>query len=685
MTFLYPSALWLLSAISIPIIIHFLSRLKIQKVEFSTIRFIKQLKTSSIRKIQIKKIILLFVRILCIASLVLMMAQPVTKGFLPGWLSANQESILIVVLDNSASMTAEDDGKTFLAKSKSTLMSLIPIFKDETKIVVSQTCPPKIVFSGYPNYSEIRNSLKMINHTSSYDNIWNVVNNLIVKNNKESIKECIVFSDLMHVPDSSLLYNIENINEWKFYFIQPNNIYDNLGIINVSPINRIKTKHHLVKLNARINNSGILPKPNTPLELLFNKDRVGQVVSEFETNKEKEFLFQAYPPEVGIVESNLVLPNDDYKLDNIWNLSIPIMDQINCSIIGAKEDDIGLLEMILGSIDPENKFLNIETKIYPNMDRLFLDDIDVLICHNPTHLKEETVNDINSFLKSGGGIIWFQGNNEEKNYHASLFEKLNFPELDTVIESGQGFFSTNIFSGKSDLLNDIRVRNLDNELPAIFKYVKTHINPKHKLHWQLNNDDPLLIEFSKGSGTVFYFSSLLNLNWSDLPIRGMIVPLLYRLIILIGTDEVNTAPVLIDEAKWIAIDESELRNKWEVISPSGRIEMIVPEFDREGIDIINTNELGIYKVYNNGEKFTSFPTRLHYKEYIDKRIVEDDIDNLIGKENSRWFKMQDNLPNIFSNARHGKSLWKTFLFLAMILLLIETIIGRPKIDSIRNQ
>ena len=61
------------------------------------------------------------------------------------------------------------------------------------------------------------------------------------------------------------------------------------------------------------------------------------------------------------------------------------------------------------------------------------------------------------------------------------------------------------------------------------------------------------MEFSRGSGTVFYFSSLLDLEWNDLPIRGMVVPLLYRLIILSGTDEINTSAVLINEPKLIKV------------------------------------------------------------------------------------------------------------------------------------
>ena len=51
MTFLSPSSLWLLFAICIPIIIHIFSRLKTKTVEFSSVRYIKQLEKIGIGKL----------------------------------------------------------------------------------------------------------------------------------------------------------------------------------------------------------------------------------------------------------------------------------------------------------------------------------------------------------------------------------------------------------------------------------------------------------------------------------------------------------------------------------------------------------------------------------------------------------------------------------------------------------
>lgn len=354
-----------------------------------------------------------------------------------------------------------------------------------------------------------------------------------------------------------------------------------------------------------------------------------------------------------------------------------IMKQIRCGIIGSNSDDVAMLEMVLRAIDPQRQFLYIESRIQPELNRLFLDDVDVALIHNPKNITEEGVKDLEKFLRSGGGVIWFQGNEDGSEFHPDIFEKIGFPFPEKRMNAGQGFFSTQIAGEYSDLLQDLQVRNLDSELPEVFNYIQTKLDVKQKVHWILNNSDPLLIEFSKGSGSIFYFSTLLDLRWNDLPIRGMLVPLIYRLLVLTGTDEINTSSVKINEPKWISVEEKYLRHQWEIVSPSGKMEMIVPEYDREGINISSTDELGIYTVYSNGELFTSFPTRLHDQEYIQARFSQNDIESILTSNQIRWLTLKDEFSQVFLETRQGKALWKIFLALAIVFLLAESIIGRP--------
>ena len=684
MTFLFPSVFWLVGALSIPIIIHVLNRFKVRKVEYSSVALINELKSSAIYTLNLRKILILILRLLFIISLILMFARPVTKGFIPGWFAAEQDASLVIIIDNSASMTAAKYGKSYLDISKNEAMAILPNFKKETQVIILQTCPPKIVFKGINNPSDIRNSIKYIEPTNDYDNLWDILNNVISDEDiNGAIKECIVFSDFMHFPDSSIFKDSKFDNDWKFYFVKHGKMDKNLGITNVSFLNRMRILSQLISIETDIKNTGINTLGNIPIELRFNNQRVGQVITEFKPDFGKSFLFQAYPIKDGVLESVISLPEDDYILDNNWYQTIAIMDKINCGIIGPNVEDISLIEMVLQSIDPDRSFLNIVRIFQPKIKRLFLDDLDMVLIHNIEGISDKGVQDLESFLERGGGVIWFQGDSSMENFHSDLFSRLDFPKQENLVSSGGGVFSTEVISDQSHLLQDLQKRTIETELPEIFNYIKVESSPNHKVHWNLNNDDPLLLEFSKGVGNIFYFSTLLDFGWTDLPIRGMIVPLLYRLLILTGTDEINITPVLINEPKIIEIKESNLINSWEAISPNGNTELIVPDYDQEIIKITQTNELGIYEVYNNGKHFTSFPTRLHYNEYPSEFIDENNLKHIFPKNNLRWISLDKDFNEIFSESRHGKSLWNIFLILAIIFLLIETILSAPNTKKLK--
>ena len=152
---------------------------------------------------------------------------------------------------------------------------------------------------------------------------------------------------------------------------------------------------------------------------------------------------------------------------------------------------------------------------------------------------------------------------------------------------------------------------------------------------------------------------------------------MYRLLILGGTDEINTSSVAIGTTKWIKLDQNEVRDEWEVISPSGKKNLLVPDFSKESIQINSTNELGVYDIYQNGKYYTSFSTYLHPKEIITNNKQKNQIEKFLSAKKYRWIDLDDKFSNKFIETRQGKSLWKVFLIIACLLLLLETWVGRP--------
>ena len=128
MTFLSPSVFWLLGALFIPILNHILNRLKVNEIEYSSIALINELKSSSIYRLNLKKILILILRMLFITSLVLMFARPLTQGFVPGWFAAEQDVSLVIIIDNSASMSLEIEGESLLEHSLKKVTKIVSTY-----------------------------------------------------------------------------------------------------------------------------------------------------------------------------------------------------------------------------------------------------------------------------------------------------------------------------------------------------------------------------------------------------------------------------------------------------------------------------------------------------------------------------------------------------------------------------
>ena len=76
MSFLYPYALWGLLGLSLPIIIHILSGREQLIVQFGSIRFLKPSESDAARSLGISQYLLLLLRLLFLALICFLIAQP---------------------------------------------------------------------------------------------------------------------------------------------------------------------------------------------------------------------------------------------------------------------------------------------------------------------------------------------------------------------------------------------------------------------------------------------------------------------------------------------------------------------------------------------------------------------------------------------------------------------------------
>jgi hypothetical protein len=109
MTFLGGELLAFLGALALPILVHLLNLRRRRPREIPTLRFLKEIESTRLKRVKLTRWLLLLARLLLLAALVLAFARPVLKG--AGLLPGRREPLsLALLLDDSASSRLPSEG-----------------------------------------------------------------------------------------------------------------------------------------------------------------------------------------------------------------------------------------------------------------------------------------------------------------------------------------------------------------------------------------------------------------------------------------------------------------------------------------------------------------------------------------------------------------------------------------------
>ena len=166
MSFLSPLFLFAIAAVGLPLIIHLLNLKRPQKVQYSTLAFFKELQKSTIRKIKIKRYLLLFVRLMAIASLAFVLARPFLPPNLSGTGDTNQPSLNVILIDNSISMERIGTNGPLLENAKS-IATTIEASTKETDRFIFQTTNGTGQFTSVITHSQLLSRLENVTTSNS--------------------------------------------------------------------------------------------------------------------------------------------------------------------------------------------------------------------------------------------------------------------------------------------------------------------------------------------------------------------------------------------------------------------------------------------------------------------------------------------------------------------------------------
>ena len=204
---------------------------------------------------------------------------------------------------------------------------------------------------------------------------------------------------------------------------------------------------------------------------------------------------------------------------------------------------------------------------------------------------------------------------------------------------------------------------------------------------QLANGNPFLQEMRKGEGAALFFSSAPDTRWTDFPVRGLFVPILYRAIFYLSASESTSGEQLVvGQPSEFRVTGVSADARLSISTPDGQ-DFIPEQRNLFSATLVSVNEqiggAGVYDVRVGTELVRRIAFNLPQAESNLASLEVDEAASILEAEFgvtpriiSAKIDGTQGLETQLRQARLGVELWNVFLAIALLFLVIEMIVQK---------
>jgi len=676
MNFLFPSFLYALSAISIPILIHLFNFRRYKKLYFSNVRFLKEVVQESHSKSKLRQLLVLVCRCLIIIFLVLAFAQP----FIPlkNGVTASGAKAVSIFIDNSFSMMGLNQNGTLLDDAKDKAEQIAKSLNPADKVqMVSQDF--SAMQERWLNKDEFTEQLKGLKVSPASRMLGEIMARQEDNLNHSGcpVKESFVISDFQKSVAGMSSYKPEEAVSEAIIPVSAetkNNIDIDTCWFNTPVHLPGKVEQMFVKLM----NYSTAEVTEKPIKLFVNG--IEKATASFSIAPHASTTITlSYVPDKTILQQGEIKISDypitfddaiffSYKLSaNIPVLCIhPDSLKINTSLSYLYGKD-----SLFSLTDASSNHLDYSTFSYYRL--IILDEVPSITSGMSTELMQ--------YLTKGGDLFIIPPTSgmEQDSYNKFL-TSLNFSPIGNIdtthLKVDKLNYQSPIYAG---VFEQKQHPNMD--LPVVYKHYRIlhSSNVAYENLMKLDNGDDLLDEFQYAQSHVYLLSVSLSDAFSNFRKHAIFVPTLYN----IGLYSSHQQTLYYTLGKEQPIEAPNLN------LPQGslfKIKSITDTFsflperrvvnDKALLFIHNQiSAAGNYKLIAGDSLISGYSFNYNRKESEMNFLTPTALDSLCKNAGVKNFSVLpstgDTLPALLSEVNRGKYYWKYCILLALLFLAVE--------------
>ncbi|MFK5879415.1 MAG: BatA domain-containing protein [Flavobacteriaceae bacterium] len=640
MQFKHPEILYGLLLLIIPIIIHLFQLQRFVKTPFTNVKFLQQIVLQTRKSSQLKKWLILLMRLSAFLAIILAFAQPYFSSK-----TDTEISQTIIYLDNSLSMQSKINGVGKLKKARQEIIENFIGSENITLITNDHT------FTNI-DVKSLKNELLDLSFSSTklnYKSILLKAEQLKLNKTNSSIN-LVLISDFNDFTKNNLA-DVTNVN-LSISLIELNSSEEKNSWVDSIYISNKNNQE--ITLKVKISNTNI-DKENISLSLFNESILIGKATTLLSKNKTSEVEFKI--PNQKNINGKISIEDENLPFDNTLFFSISNPEKINVISIGNNTS-------FLAKIYTNDEF-NFSQKNLTNFNSI--QNNQLVILNELDEITTALNNTLKTYIENGGHLVVIPSTKINITSYNQFFNNLKIGTISTALDKELKITTINY---EHPLLNDVFEKQIDNfKYPTVNKIYKSKLNNASPIV-SIENNTPFISEIKSNEGTVYWFASSLNKEVSDFKNTPLIVPVFYnfgkysfktpQLYYTIGNENNISIKTKINKDNVLILknDKNEFIPLQRVYH--NKVELITTDQPKESGFYQITNNNGILRTvaynYNRNESQLKNP---NLRELL-KNVENINISNSI----------KDTL-NLINEQQQIKPLFKWFLGLAILFLLLE--------------
>ncbi len=674
MSFVYPSFLYALFAILIPIVIHLFNFRKYKKVYFTNVKFLKELKQESQSKSRLKELLILASRILAITCLVLAFAQPLILNK-TAKTKTGQKAIGLYI-DNSFSMEGVNKNGTLLDNAKKRAIEIINAFgsSDQFHILTNDFEGRHQRFLSKEDAIETISELKISAAVKPISAVIKRQHGFLTSSKAVDLRQFII-SDLQKTTfDIKNLENDTLVNTTLVPVFANNN--DNVYIDTCWFDSPVQQKGIVQKLNIRIKNKSNKAIESGSVKLFINKKQVAIGSYNVEANSKTETTIIFECKEEGFNFCSLKI--DDYPIvfDDELFFSFNSKLSINALVINGKSCNTGHYFKTLMQNDSlfnfhETNEQAVDFALFKNASIIFLNEVE--------NFSSGLAAELLKYIDGGGHLVIIPAAKADLNNYNTFLKSFRIPALamlDSVkLKLEKTDFKQGFYEGVFDKIDE-RI-----DLPTIQKHYAFALTSQSNLTsiLKLQNGQIWLGEMPYKNARIYIFSGALDPNFTNFCKHALFVPTIFKMGInslkpqpLYYFTQTNaairlSAPIVSTEE---AVHIQELNNKFDIIPESKLIDNQYHLYTQNQI-----SDQGFYKVTRQNTIFMALAFNYNRLESDLSFYTGEELDKMLEEEHLNSFKTvvagEKSLTGVIKEISGNTKLWKLFIILTLLFIAVE--------------